>query len=196
MDDVEFHVGELHNKFHDVIESLLHTYEARKLEEVIVDRSKKAVSVQDKSTFIPNVDACCTPNVVLDYLSGKTQTLSQVELDLAMEAAEEGAARAFSARTIFCATRKQVELDLAMEAAAVHAEEAATHAEKHDIDGNLLESEDVGHSGSEACNKCHKIDEGKKPDVDAPCWDLITPLEDKRLSVGTNIYCIAKDVEK
>ncbi|MCD9637657.1 hypothetical protein HAX54_021061, partial [Datura stramonium] len=59
---------------------------------------------------------------------------------------------------------EQVELDLAMEAAA-------------DVDGHLLESEDVCNSGNEACNKCQKIDEGKKPDEDVPCWDLITPPE-------------------
>ncbi|MCD9645759.1 hypothetical protein HAX54_034944 [Datura stramonium] len=40
-----------------------------------------------------------------------------------------------------------------------------------EIDGHLLDSEDVGPSGSEACNKCHKIDERKKSDEDVPRWD-------------------------
>ncbi|MCD9637653.1 hypothetical protein HAX54_021057, partial [Datura stramonium] len=62
-----------------------------------------------------------------------------------------------------------------------------------DVDGNFLESEDVGRSNIEACNKRQKIDEGKKLDVDGPCWDLITPSEDKRLSVGTDIHCTAED---
>ncbi|MCD7449190.1 hypothetical protein HAX54_050074 [Datura stramonium] len=87
---VECHVGELHNKFSDVIniiESLIHTYEESKLEGVIVERSKKAINVHDKSTSTPNVDVCCMPTEFLDLLSGKTEILSQVELDLAMEVA-------------------------------------------------------------------------------------------------------------
>ncbi|MCD9644649.1 hypothetical protein HAX54_033038, partial [Datura stramonium] len=147
-DEVECHVGELDDKFGDVInivESLLHTYEENKLEKVVVECSRKAVSVQDKSTSTPNIDACCMPTEVLDHLYVKTEPVSQVELDLAMGVATTHAKEAtmrtkkhalysaqleYKLEEVVERARKSVEVHLAMKAAAVHAEEAAMRAQK------------------------------------------------------------------
>ncbi|MCD9639457.1 hypothetical protein HAX54_024010, partial [Datura stramonium] len=122
------HVGELYNRFSDVInlvESLLHTYEESK----------------------------------------KIEKLSHVELDLAMEAA---AARAELHALL------SVELENEVKCGLINLTTPSSFGDKIEVDGHLLESEDVGPSGSEAFNKCQKIDEGKKPDEGVPRWDLIT----------------------
>ncbi|MCD7447351.1 hypothetical protein HAX54_027827, partial [Datura stramonium] len=64
---------------------------------------------------------------VLDHLSWKIETLSQVELDLAIEVAavhaEEATVHYFSGKTEILS---EIELDLAMEEEEMRAEEAVT----------------------------------------------------------------------
>ncbi|MCD9639109.1 hypothetical protein HAX54_023413, partial [Datura stramonium] len=186
-DEVECHVGEMHNKFGDVIniaESLLHTYEESKLEEVVVEFYRKTVKLNlaiGVAAVHAEAAVCAEKHALYstqlerkleEVVVGRSKTT--VELDLAMDAvatrAEEVAVPAkkhalYSVRleskleeVVVERSRKterlsQVELDVAMEAVA-------------DVDCNLLESEDVGHPSSEVCNKCQKINEGKKIDVD------------------------------
>ncbi|MCE3215965.1 hypothetical protein HAX54_004218, partial [Datura stramonium] len=197
LDHLVFKFGDVIN----ILESLLHTYEASKLDEVIVELSKKVeldLAMEAATVHAEEATMCAEKHALYS-----TQLESKLE------------------EVVEC-SKNAVELDLVMEAAAMRAEEAAARAEKHalysvqlenelkygliylstlsfcgdkiDIDGNLLEFEDIGHSGSEACNKCQKIDEGNKSNSDGPCWDLITPPKDKRLSVRTDIYCTAEDV--
>ncbi|MCD7453865.1 hypothetical protein HAX54_022424 [Datura stramonium] len=227
-----------------MIESLLHTYAACKLEEV-VERSKKAVSVQDKSTLPQMLMLVVCPLKFLDHLSRKTEILSQVELDLAIgvaaACAEEAAVRAKKHALYSAQLESKLEellLNAPKRLSACRINQLSpkmlifvvrplklldqlsgkTETLSQDDDHNLLKSEDIGHPGSEACNKRKKINEGKKLnadvghpgsevcnkrqkinvgkklDGDGPSWDLITQSEDKRLSMGIDIYCSVEDV--